>query len=181
VHAIARSQAQRDVVAAYAPSGPYVLSPFVVVLDAADFLAVLDLRSRTVTECNMQSNTKASEPTLSVRIIPNLAGSPASKLAEAEVIFADDGSLLSGLKLVGFAIWEAREGPNVTYPARPFVVNGERRSYALLRPVDRQELGAYGPLRRVVLQAYQAYTEREAVQASNGAGEPHAEGEEYAV
>lgn len=114
----------------------------------------------------MQSKTHAAEPTLSVRIIPNTTGSPQSKLADAELIFANDGGLLSGLKLVGLAVWEARNGErNVTLPARPFVVNGERRSYALLRPVNGQELGASDAIRRVVLQAYDAHAEREAGQA----------------
>ena len=42
-----------------------------------------------------------------------------------------------GLKLIGFAVWERRSGSgrNVTFPARQYVVNGDRRSFALLRPV----------------------------------------------
>lgn len=41
-----------------------------------------------------------------------------------------------GLKLIGFGIWERRGGAgrNVTFPARKYAVNGERRSFALLRP-----------------------------------------------
>ena len=46
-------------------------------------------------------------------------------------------ALLDGLKLIGFAVWERRSGSgrNVTFPARQYVVNGDRRSFALLRPV----------------------------------------------
>ncbi len=44
---------------------------------------------------------------------------------------------LAGLKLIGFSIWERRggNGRNVTFPARTYAVNGERRSFALLRPI----------------------------------------------
>ena len=71
---------------------------------------------------------------VSVKIIPNETGSPAGKLADAEVIFEADAGPLSGLKLIGFSVWERRDGGrNVTFPARQYSVNGERRSYALLR------------------------------------------------
>ena len=71
---------------------------------------------------------------VSVKIIPNEKGSPAGKLADAEVIFEADAGPLSGLKLIGFSVWERRGGgKNVTFPARQYSVNGERRSYALLR------------------------------------------------
>ena len=72
---------------------------------------------------------------VSVKIIPNDKRSPPGKLADAEVIFEADAGPLSGLKLVGFSVWERRDGGrNVTFPARQFSVNGERRSFALLRP-----------------------------------------------
>ena len=71
---------------------------------------------------------------VSVKIIPNEKGSPPGKLADAEVIFEADAGPLSGLKLIGFSVWERRDGgKNVTFPARQYSVNGERRSYALLR------------------------------------------------
>jgi hypothetical protein len=43
---------------------------------------------------------------------------------------------LSGCKLIGFAVWERKSGNgrNVTLPARQYSINGERRSFALLRP-----------------------------------------------
>jgi hypothetical protein len=51
---------------------------------------------------------------------------------------------LDGLKLIGFSIWERRSGGgrNVTFPARQYTISGERRSFALLRPIahiDAQE------------------------------------------
>ena len=70
-----------------------------------------------------------------VKIVPNDNGNPAGKLADAELHFTD--GVLEGLKLVGFAVWERRSGSgrNVTFPARQYTVNGDRRSFALLRPV----------------------------------------------
>ena len=69
-----------------------------------------------------------------VKILPNDKGSPNGKLADAEVHFTDGA--MAGLKLIGFSVWERRGGPgrNVTFPARSYSVNGERRSFALLRP-----------------------------------------------
>jgi hypothetical protein len=64
----------------------------------------------------------------------NDKGSPVSKLADVEVHFT--GGFLDGLKLVGFAVWERKGGGrNVTVPARQYSFNGERRSFALLRPI----------------------------------------------
>ena len=87
-----------------------------------------------------------------VKITPNATGSPAGKLADAELHFIDGE--LDGLKLIGFAIWERRggNGHNVTFPARQYAVNGERRSFALLRPIADQS--AQNRLRDLVLQAY---------------------------
>ena len=53
---------------------------------------------------------------------------------EPELHFA--GGPLDGLKLVGLAVWERKTGGrNVTFSARAYSVNGERRSLALLRPI----------------------------------------------
>ena len=80
------------------------------------------------------------------------------KLADAELHFGegDGGGLLVGLKLMGFAVWEARQGGrrSVTFPARTYSVNGERRSYSLLRVSVQQ--GAEAPLRDAILKAYDA-------------------------
>ena len=91
---------------------------------------------------------------VSVRIIPNDKGNPPGKLADAEVVFEADAGPLSGLKLLGFSIWERRDGErNVTFPARQYSVNGERRSYALLRAANG-ERNAQDPIRQCILDAY---------------------------
>ena len=92
-----------------------------------------------------------------VTITPNDKQNPPGKLADAELHFTD--GLLAGLKLVGFAVWERRTGGgrNVTFPARQYSVNGERRSFALLRPIA--DATAQERIRELILEAY---AEREA-------------------
>ena len=94
---------------------------------------------------------------VSVRIIPNTEGKPPGKLADAEVIFEAEAGPLSGMKLVGFAIWERRSGGglNVTFPARQYSVNGECRSYALLRPMNG-DVSAQEAVRDLILEAFSA-------------------------
>ena len=96
-----------------------------------------------------------------VKITANDKGTPPGKLAEAEIHFED--GYLNGLKLVGFAIWERRNGPgrNVTFPARSYQVNGERRSFALLRPIT--DTTAQDRVRDLILQAYQEHEEKLAI------------------
>ena len=96
-----------------------------------------------------------------VKITANDKGMPPGKLAEAEIHFED--GYLSGLKLVGFAVWERRNGPgrNVTFPARSYQVNGERRSFALLRPIT--DTTAQDRVRDLILQAYQEHEEKLAI------------------
>ena len=80
--------------------------------------------------------TNHSSNTLTIKITPNDKGNPPGKLADAELHFGGE-SPLAGMKLIGFSIWERRggNGRNVTFPARSYAVNGERRSFALLRPI----------------------------------------------
>ena len=94
---------------------------------------------------------------VSVRIIPNTEGKPPGKLADAEVIFEAEAGPLSGMKLVGFAVWERRSGSgrNVTFPARQYSVNGDRRSFALLRPKNG-DVSAQEAVRDLILEAYSA-------------------------
>ena len=101
---------------------------------------------------------------LTVKITPNDKGNPPGKLADAELHFTDGE--LDGLKLIGFSIWERRGGGgrNVTFPARQYAVNGERRSFALLRPIT--DTSAQERVRQLVLEAFAEYEERAAV-ASN--------------
>jgi hypothetical protein len=67
------------------------------------------------------------------------------------------------LKLIGFSIWERRggNGRNVTFPARSYVVNGDRRSFALLRPIV--DSTAQEKLRQMILDAYAEFEERSAI------------------
>ena len=99
--------------------------------------------------------SKSNGEVVSVKIIPNEKGNPPGKLADAEVVFDGDAGPLSGLRLIGFAVWERRDGGrNVTFPARQYSVNGERRSFALLRPADGMQPSAQEPIRDVILEAY---------------------------
>jgi len=99
---------------------------------------------------------------MTVKFFLNDKGSPAGKLAEAELLFS--GGPLDGLKLVGFAVWERKgKGRNVTFPARSYSVNGERRTFSLLRPIV--EVTAQEKLRDIVLEAFKEY-EREIEAAS---------------
>lgn len=93
---------------------------------------------------------------LTVTIIPNDKGNPPGKLADAELHFTDGP--LAGLKLAGFAIWErrTRDGRNVTFPARQYSVNGERRTFALLRPITG-EGHAHDVIRDTILDAYASW------------------------
>jgi len=93
-----------------------------------------------------------------VKIVPNEKQQPAGKLADAELHF-NDGPL-EGLKLIGFGVWERRggSGRNVTFPARQYSVNGERRSFALLRPLA--DTAEQERVRDLVLQAYAEHDEQ---------------------
>ena len=98
--------------------------------------------------------SKSKGELVSVKIIPNEQSNPPGKLADAEVVFEADAGPLSGMKLIGFAIWERRDGGrNVTFPARQYSVNGERRSYALLRSVNGEQ-SAQEAIRQCILDAY---------------------------
>jgi hypothetical protein len=95
---------------------------------------------------------------MAVKIQPNDKGNPAGKLAEAELHFT-----AGPLKLIGFGIWETRGSArrNVTFPARQYAVNGERRSFALLRPIV--DTAAQKRIRDLVLEAYAAYEEQASI------------------
>ena len=98
-----------------------------------------------------------------VKIMPNdKDGAPAGKLADAEVHFNE--GVFDGLKLIGFAVWERKNGSgrNVTFPARQYSVNGERRNFSLLRPVINDS-HSQDRLRELVLQAYAEHEGRAAV------------------
>jgi len=95
-----------------------------------------------------------------VKITRNESGNPPGKLADAELHFSE--GILDGLKLIGFAVWERRNGSghNVTFPARQYSVNGERRSFALLRPIV--DATAQERLRELILHAFEEHEEEAA-------------------
>ena len=91
---------------------------------------------------------------MTVKFTPNDRGNPPGKLADAELHLS--GGPLDGLKLVGFSVWERKGGGrNVTFPSRAYSVNGERRSYALLRPIV--DSAAQDRLRDRILEAYKEH------------------------
>ena len=96
-----------------------------------------------------------------VKITANDKGNPPGKLADAELHFTSGP--LDGLKLIGFGIWERRNngGRNITFPARQYSVNGERRSFALLRPIA--DASMQNKVRELILEAYQDHEERAAL------------------
>ena len=100
---------------------------------------------------------------MTVKITPNDRGNPPGKLADAELHFTEGP--LEGLKLIGFSVWEQKRGGgggrNVTFPARQYNVNGERRSFALLRPIV--DTTAQGKLRELILDAYAEWEAQAAV------------------
>src|SRR5207244_9607113 len=98
------------------------------------------------------ATTHTSTANLTVKIVVNDKANPPGKLADAELHFGDGP--LAGLKLIGFSIWERRGGTgrNVTFPARQYSVNGERRSFALLRPIA--DVTAQESVRDAILAAY---------------------------
>jgi len=90
-----------------------------------------------------------------VKILPHTHSHLPGKLADAELHFVSGP--LDGLKLVGFSVWERRSGAgrNVTFPARQYSVNGERRSFALLRPIA--DATGQDRIRDLILEAFAAY------------------------
>ena len=92
---------------------------------------------------------------VTIKITPNDRGNPPGKLADVELHFTEGP--LAGLKLIGFSIWERRGGTgrNVTFPARQYSINGERRSFALLRPIV--DATAQDRIREQILDAFVAY------------------------
>ena len=99
------------------------------------------------------AKTKGSK-IMTVKFFPNDKGNPPGKLADAELHFS--GGPLDGRKLIGFALWERKGGGrNVTFPARQYSVNDERRSFALLRPIV--DATSQDTLRDIILEAYKEH------------------------
>jgi hypothetical protein len=116
------------------------------------FLKVRRNHHITVPLEDKMATTDTTTANLTVKIVVNDRGNPPGKLADAELHFGDGP--LAGLKLIGFSIWERRSGAgrNVTFPARQYAVNGERRSFALLRPIA--DVTAQDGVRDAILEAY---------------------------
>ena len=99
----------------------------------------------------MTTNASTVTKNVTVKFLPNDKGNPPGKLADVEIHFAD--GVFAGLKLIGFALWERNNGGrNVTFPARQYSVNGERRSFALLRPIV--DATSQDRVRDLILEAY---------------------------
>ena len=98
---------------------------------------------------------------MTIKFTPNDKDNPPGKLADAELHFTE--GVLAGLRLIGFTVWERRTGGgrNVTFPARQYSVNGERRSFALLRPIG--DATAQNRIRDEILAAYAEFEEQSAV------------------
>ena len=97
-----------------------------------------------------------------VKITTSDRNNPPGKLADAELHFTE--GILDGLKLVGFSVWERRTGGgrNVTFPSRQYSVNGDRRTFALLRP-SAGDATAQDRVREAILQAYAEFEEKAGV------------------
>jgi len=98
-----------------------------------------------------------------LKILDNEKANPPGKLADAELHFDASDGPLDGLKLIGFSIWARKPGSGrtVTFPARQYSVNGERRAFALLRPTTDNR--AQDRIRDLILVAY---AEHEALAAA---------------
>lgn len=108
----------------------------------------------TVTDGDGLLTTYEGDEEMTVKFIPNDKGNPPGKLADAELHFS--GGPLDGLRLIGFSVWERKSGGrNVTFPARQYSMNGERRSYAILRPVV--DTASQEALRDLMLEAYKEH------------------------
>ena len=102
----------------------------------------------------MTTNASTAVQNVTVKISPNDKGNPPGKLADAELHFVD--GVMEGLKLIGFAVWDRKSGGRtVTFPARQYFVNGDRRTFALVRPIV--EASAQERLRDLILEAYAQY------------------------
>ena len=98
--------------------------------------------------------TPTATEDITVTIQLNENGTPTGKLADAELHFHTGP--MAGLKLMGFVVWErrTRDGQNVTFPAKTYSVNCERRSFSLLRPAS--DVHSQDGIRQRVLDAYAA-------------------------
>ena len=126
-------------------------------------MRIADAVRHASTATSRRKAPRPVEDAVVVKIItPSDKNALPGKLAEAELYFTE--GVLDGLKLIGFTIWERRSGSgrNVTFPARSYSVNGERRSFALLRPAAG-DATSQDHLREMILDAYTEFEEKAAV------------------
>ena len=99
--------------------------------------------------------TQTTTEDITVTIQLNEKGTPTGKLADAELHF--HAGPMAGLRLMGFSVWQRRTGggQNVTFPAKTYSVNGDRRCFALLRP-GHGDANSQETVRQLVLDAYAA-------------------------
>lgn len=89
----------------------------------------------------------------SIEITPS-DGTQKGKLADAALQILTGE--LAGIEVVGFTVWEGRNGPNVTFPARKFAGrDGKERSFSYVRSTKRGATGM-SHLRTRILAAYDA-------------------------
>ena len=96
-----------------------------------------------------------------VKILPTEKSAPLGKLADVEVHFTDGA--MEGLRLLGFSVWEKKNGTgrSVTFPSRTYSVQGQRRSFSLLRPQGDSK--PQERVRDLVLQAYADFEAQAAI------------------
>jgi len=85
---------------------------------------------------------------MTLKFTPNDHVGPVGKLADAELHF--NGGPLDGLRLVGFSVWERKNGDrSVTFPVC------HNRGLVLLRPIS--ESSQQAPLRDLILDAFREF------------------------
>lgn len=127
-------------VTTHALPGPCVPPPFDGVLRTCSNQPLPSgLRPTAVLEATVSKSE--GQFFVSVSIIPNRQGSPPGKLADAEVMFEAASGPLSGMKSIGFAVWERCDGGrNVDVPG-PTVLR-ERRTSELRTVASRTRTSA---------------------------------------
>ena len=107
-----------------------------------------------------KAKAELTAPTASpVILMAPRPGSPQAKLSDVEVTITEENAhLFIGTKITGFSLWDNDDqGIGVQLPNRPFKVNGERRSFSLLRSASGDPT-ALDPLKRYIVDAYTAAT-----------------------
>ena len=112
-------------------------------------------------EAEIHFPTFTDEQRANLQTVAALVYGPTQTEAHALQDAARAALALEGLKLIGFAVWERRGGTgrNVTFPARQYSINGERRSFALLRPTTDPH--ANERIRDLILAGYQQHLDEQ--------------------